>query len=110
MKRHASHAGLAALTLIAGLLTAAPAASAASTTFPFAATQDSYVSSASPNANFNSTNSLAVGAAPVRISYLQFTVSRLVDPVSSALLRLHVQNTANAPSPNGGTAQEVGTS
>ncbi|PTA48012.1 DNRLRE domain-containing protein [Micromonospora sp. RP3T] len=110
MKRLALQAGLAASALTAALLAGAPPASAATTTIPFAPTQDSYVSSSSPNANFNSTNSLVVGAAPVRISYLQFTVTRLTDPVSSARLRLHVRNTANAPSPNGGTAQKVGTS
>ncbi|MGC4886267.1 DUF7594 domain-containing protein [Micromonospora sp. DT227] len=110
MRRLALQAGLAALALTAAPLAGAPPASAATTTIPFAASQDSYVSSSSPNANFNTTNSLVVGAAPTRISYLQFNLTRLIDPVSTARLRLHVQNTANAPSPNGGTAQEVGTS
>ncbi|MCZ7440316.1 DNRLRE domain-containing protein [Micromonospora sp. WMMC241] len=109
MRRHALHAGLTALTLTAALLTVAPPASAATTTFPFAATQDSYVSSSNPNANFNGADSLRVGAAPTRISYLQFNVTRLTDPVSTARLRLHVQNATNAPSPNGGTAQQAGT-
>ncbi|WFE59086.1 DNRLRE domain-containing protein [Micromonospora sp. WMMD712] len=109
MSRRAPHSVLAALALVAGLLGGAPPAAAATTTVTFLPSQDTYVSSSSPNTNFNDTNSLMVGASPTRISYLQFTVTRLFDPVTSARLRLHVQNTANAPSPAGGTAREVGT-
>ncbi|MFG1802529.1 hypothetical protein ACGFI4_20530 [Micromonospora carbonacea] len=90
MSRRAPHSVLAALALVAGLLGGAPPAAAATTTVTFLPSQDTYASSSSPNTNFNDTNSLMVGASPTRISYLQFTVTRLVDPVTSARLRLHV--------------------
>nr|WP_157740378.1 DNRLRE domain-containing protein [Micromonospora auratinigra] len=97
MNKHAPPAGPAALVLVGGLLAGAPPAAAATTTFPFAASQDSYVSSSSPTRNFNDTASLVVGATPTRTSYLQFNITRLTDPVTSARLRLHVQNTPTRP-------------
>ncbi|MBY8871963.1 DNRLRE domain-containing protein [Micromonospora sp. PLK6-60] len=109
MNRRASQGVLTALVLAVGLLGGAPPAAAATTTRTFLPSQDTFVSSSSPGTNFNSANSLVVGAAPTRISYLQFAVTQLTEPVTSVRLRLHVQTTANAPSPAGGTVQQVGT-
>lgn len=108
VNRRRTSAALVALTVAAGLLAGVPPAAAHSIT-TFLASQDSYVNAASPGTNYNGANVLAVAASPTRISYLKFNVTTLTEPVLSARLRVHVQDTSNAASLNGGTVHRVGT-
>jgi acid phosphatase type 7 len=86
------------------LVTAAgltPVAFAATTTFTPVA--DTYVDSSSPATNFGTAGQLGVDNSPIKRIFLRFDVSGLVDPVTSAKLRIHVDDVKSARSNNGGT-------
>ncbi len=80
---------------------ATPTASAATTTFT--AVADTYVASDAPTTNFGTRTQHWIDRSPTRRMFLKFTVSGLTDPVTSARLRLHVDNVTNAQSNSGGT-------
>ncbi|GGM20782.1 MULTISPECIES: CBM96 family carbohydrate-binding protein [Micromonospora] len=109
MRRQTARVVPLMLILGVGLLGGGPPATAASTTTTFLANQDSYVNAASPGTNYDATNTLAVAGTPTRISYLQFAVTGLTQPVLNARLQVHTQDTPTATSPFGGTAQRAGT-
>ncbi|MFE0020296.1 DNRLRE domain-containing protein [Amycolatopsis sp. NPDC059021] len=106
--RHLRMLGTAGLTaaLAAALLTAiAPAAAAATTTFTPVA--DTYVDSSSPGTNFGTSGQLGVDNSPVKRTFLKFTVGTLTEPVTTAKLRVHTDDTAGAKSNNGGTFKSM---
>lgn len=86
---------------IALLGTTVPSASAATTTFTPVA--DTYVASDAPTTNFGTRGQHWVDRSPTRRAFLKFDVSGLTEPVTSAKLRLHVDNTSSAQSNRGGT-------
>jgi hypothetical protein len=90
----------AALT-VALLATGAPSASAATTTFT--PTADTYVNSASAGTNYGSNTQLGVDASETKRMFLKFDVAGLTEAVTSAKLRLHVDDVAGAESNSGGT-------
>ncbi|WP_229702798.1 CBM96 family carbohydrate-binding protein [Streptomyces albiflavescens] len=94
--------GAVALTAVAvaGLLTTAPVATAATTTFTPVA--DTYVQSNTASTNYGTSTQFVVDNSPVRQSFLKFTVSGVTDPVTSAKLRIRAITNNNGSS-NGGT-------
>ncbi|MEU6089809.1 DNRLRE domain-containing protein [Streptomyces sp. NPDC047085] len=85
---------------VAGLLTTAPVATAATTTFTPVA--DTYVQSTTPSTNYGTSAQFVVDNSPVRQSFLKFTVSGITDPVTSAKLRIRTISGNNGSS-DGGT-------
>jgi hypothetical protein len=78
------------------LVTAGPAAATATTFTPVA---DTYVQDTTPTTtNYGGASQVNVDNSPVRQMFLKFTVSGLTDPVTSAKLRIHVNDI-----PNGGS-------
>jgi hypothetical protein len=104
--------GVGTVTLVsavtAALLTAvAPTATAATTTVtPIA---DTYVNSLASNTNYGTSTQLSVDKSEVKKLYLKFDLTGITDTVTSAKLRLHVQDVAGAESTNGGTYQLMST-
>ena len=99
---------LSAATLAATALTVlAPAASAAGTTFT--ATADTYVDSQNPSVNYGASQQLGVDNSPVKQMLLRFDVAGLTQPVTSAKLRIHVDDAVGAESGNGGTFRAMST-
>ncbi|MFF4573950.1 DNRLRE domain-containing protein [Streptomyces sp. NPDC001410] len=94
--------GAVALTAVAvaGLLTTAPVATAATTTFTPVA--DTYVQDSTPSTNYGTSTQFVVDNSPVRQSFLKFTVSGVTDPVTNAKLRIRTVSGNNGSS-NGGT-------
>lgn len=92
---------LLALALFSGSAGAlAPAASAATSTFTPVA--DTYIDQSLPAANHGSAAVLQVDSSPVQRQFIKFTVSGLSGPVTSAKLRIHSADTAEAGSNFGG--------
>src|SRR5438128_2645743 len=74
-------------------------------TLVFPAVADTYVDAALPTTNFNADGHLRADAAPVRISYLRFTVAGLRQrPVVQAQVRLQVNSTLAG---SGGTIHRI---
>ncbi|MFE1310639.1 DNRLRE domain-containing protein [Streptomyces sp. NPDC058755] len=94
--------GAVALTAVAvaGLLTTAPVATAATTTFTPVA--DTYVQDSTPSTSYGTSTQFVVDNSPVRQSFLKFTVSGVTDPVTNAKLRIRTVSGNNGSS-NGGT-------
>jgi len=90
----------------AGNVSAAPVTPAATTTFT--ATADTYVQDTTPTTNYGTGTQLLVDGSPVDRTFLKFTTTGLVDPVTSAVLRIHTDDVQSASSPAGGTLQAVG--
>lgn len=86
---------------------AAAAAAAAAAPVTATATADTYVAADAPERNFGATGALVADSSPAKITYLKFVVAGLTAPVTTATLRLHTQDTANAASPAGGRVATV---
>jgi len=103
--RWALTSGVAVASLVTGtaaVLTAlAPSATAAVTTLTPVA--DTYVNSLAPTTNFGTATSLGVDKSEVKKLYLRFDLTGVTGPITSAKLRLHVDDVAGAESTNGGT-------
>jgi hypothetical protein len=69
---------------------------AANPTQTVAATADAYVSAAKPSANFGTSASLRIDAAPLQRAYLRFTVAGLSGQVTKATLRLYATSASRA--------------
>src|SRR5919112_2093165 len=93
---------LGALLLGTGAAVVAPALAADASTTTFAATADTFVSSANLAANYGTAPYVVTDASPVRRIFLKFTVSGLSGAVTSARLRLHAYG-GNDGSDSGGT-------
>ena len=92
----------ALVTATAAVLTAvAPTASAATTTLTPVA--DTYVNSVNPNTNYGTSTQLGVDKSEVKNLFLKFDLSAVTGTISSAKLRLHVDDVSGAGSSNGGT-------
>ena len=70
---------------------------------------DTYVAADTPTTAYGTTTQLFVDASPQRETFLQFDLSDVADTVVEAKLRLHVADTANAGSPDGGQVAAVAT-
>lgn len=70
---------------------------------------DTYVAADTPTTAYGTTTQLFVDASPQRETFLQFDLSDVADTVVEAKLRLHVADTANAGSPDGGQVAAVTT-
>ncbi|MER7762360.1 DNRLRE domain-containing protein [Streptomyces sp. NPDC097619] len=93
---------LSSAALAATALTVlAPHASAAGATF--AATADTYVDAQNASANYGSAQQIGVDNSPVKQSFLKFDVSGLTQPVTKAVLRIHVDDVSGAESGSGGS-------
>ncbi|KKZ71635.1 CBM96 family carbohydrate-binding protein [Streptomyces showdoensis] len=90
--------GTLAATALTGL---APTAAAAGTTYT--ATADTYVDSQNAATNYGAAQQLGVDNSPVKQLLLRFDVSGLAQPVTSAKLRIHVDDVSGAEATNGGT-------
>ncbi|HSV37469.1 MAG TPA: DNRLRE domain-containing protein [Nocardioidaceae bacterium] len=91
-----------AVALTAGLLTlSAPTASAAVSTFTPVA--DTYVANNATGTNFGTSGQLGVDNSEIKRSFIRFNVSGITGTVTSAKLRLHVDDVSGSESPNGGT-------
>ncbi|MEV5969651.1 DNRLRE domain-containing protein [Streptomyces sp. NPDC051921] len=97
--------GTLAATALTGL---APTASAAGTTFT--ATADTYVDSLNPATNYGASQQLGVDNSPVKQMLLRFDVSGLTQPVTSAKLRIHVDDVSGAEATSGGTFRAMSNS
>ena len=71
----------------------------------FTATADTRVMSARPATNYGLGPQLGVDASAAQRTFLKFNVSGVSGPVTSATLRLHVDDMPGAQSNNGGTYQ-----
>jgi Calcineurin-like phosphoesterase len=76
-------------------------------TVTFTAVADTYVQDTTPTTNYGTSTQLVVDGSPVDRTFLKFTTSGLVDPVTSAKLRIHTADIQSASSPAGGTLQAV---
>jgi hypothetical protein len=92
----------AALNVSAG--TSAAAAVVTSTLLPVA---DAYVESSTPSTNYGTSVRLVADASPTRHTFMRFDLSGVAGPLQSARLRIHVSNTTDAGSANGGTVARV---
>lgn len=79
----------------------APVASAATATFT--ATADTYVDNSATSTNHGTSGQLGVDGSPVKRLFLKFSVSGLSGTVTSAKLRVHTDDVADAQSGAGGT-------
>ena len=68
---------------------------------------DSYVQSDTATTNYGTAGRLDVADSPVRRTFLRFTVSGVNGTVTSAKLRLHVDDVSDGGSPAGGTVQRL---
>ncbi|MDZ5623345.1 DNRLRE domain-containing protein [Nocardioides sp. HM23] len=96
--------GLAAATTTTAPLTdASPPAAAVVTTTTSTAIADTYVAEFNKGANFGARDMLAVDASAVQRTFIKFTLSGITEPITSAKLRLHVNDISGAGSNSGGT-------
>jgi len=100
-----SGVAVAAVAAVTGAMftTLTPSASAAPTTLTPVA--DTYVNSLNPNTNYGASTQLGVDKSEVKKLYLKFDLSGVTGTITSAKLRLHVQDVVGADSTNGGTYQ-----
>lgn len=107
MSRRLMLAGLALAVAAAAVLLAVntPGASAATSTFTPVA--DTYVNSSAASTNYGTSSQLGVDNSPVKRVFLRFAVSGLTEEVTSAKLRLHVDDVSGAASNNGGTMKTM---
>jgi hypothetical protein len=105
---------LAAVAAVPGSTAAAPAPSGpasatpgATSTVTVTAAADTYVAADAPTRTYGSADQLGVDGSPVKITYLRFVLSGLTAPVTSARLRLHTRDAANAASAAGGRVAAV---
>lgn len=68
---------------------------------------DTYVDADTPTVAYGTATQLFVDASPQRQAFLQFDLSDVANTVVEARLRLHVSDTANAASPDGGQVAAV---
>ena len=101
-RKLAAGALVATAASIAALVgTVTPPASAA--TITAAPVADTYVASDAPGTNFGTRGNYWLDRSPNRRILMKFSVSGLTGPVTSAKLRMHVDNVTDAQSPGGGT-------
>ncbi len=101
-RKLAAGALVATAASIAALVgTVTPPASAA--TITAAPVADTYVASDAPGTNFGTRGNYWLDSSPNRRILMKFNVSGLTGPVTSAKLRMHVDNVTDAQSPGGGT-------
>ncbi|MEU7908897.1 DNRLRE domain-containing protein [Actinoplanes sp. NPDC049118] len=98
---------VAALTTIGSATTSSAAVPGATSTVTVTAAADTYVASDTPTRNYGSEDHLAVDGSPTKIAYLKFVLSGLTAPVTSARLRLHTRDKADAAGPSGGKVAVV---
>ncbi len=107
MRKRVSFAALA-LAVAAGAMTlAVTAPSAAAATSTFTPVADTYVNSGSASTNYGTSTQLGVDNSPVKRTFLRFTVTGLTEAVTTAKLRLHVDDVSGAASNNGGTLKTM---
>lgn len=68
---------------------------------------DTYVDAGTPTTAYGTTAQLFVDASPQRETFLQFDLTDVANTVVEAKLRLHVADTSNAGSPDGGQVAAV---
>lgn len=73
----------------------------------FTAVADTYVQDTTPTTNYGTASQLLVDGSPVDRTFLKFTASGLVDPVTNAKLRIHTADLQSASSSVGGAVQAV---
>ena len=105
----AARVALPVLSLLAATLVGlAPGRTdAATVTQVITASADTYVDSSAPSTALGTLTSLNVDASPTRYMFLRFNLSSVTGTITAATLRLHAQNSANAPSPAGGTVRKI---
>jgi hypothetical protein len=86
-------AGAAAFPVVAAVLVSGTTGVAAGATATVTASDDSYVRSDQPTANFGTATSVQADASPVTNGYLKFTVSGVTGSVSKATLRIFSRST-----------------
>lgn len=96
--------GVLATSMLSVVVSSSVASAATTTVTPVA---DTYVLSTTPTTNYGTASQLIVDGSPVTRTFLKFTVSGLVDPVTSARLRIHTDDVNSASSPVGGTLNSV---
>jgi hypothetical protein len=84
--------------------TTTPGGGSTTTVTPVA---DSFVESTNPGTNFGKRVRLLVEGDPVRESFIKFDLSAISGSITSARLRLHVNDASDSPSPQGGTVARV---
>ena len=89
----------ASIAALVGTVTP-PVSAATITATPVA---DTYVASDAPGTNFGKSGNYWVDSSPNRRILMKFDVSGLTGPVTSARLRMHVDNVTDAQSNSGGT-------
>ncbi len=101
-RRFALGALISTVACVAALVGGAmPSATAATVTFTPVA--DTYVASDFPSTSFGTRTQHWLDRSPARRVLLRFNVTGLTEPVTSARLRMHVDNVTNAQSNSGGT-------
>ena len=76
---------------------------AESTTTTLTPIADTFVVEYNKARNFGTRTAFSVDASAIKRTFLKFTVAGLTEPVTSAKLRLHVDDSPGAGSDNGGT-------
>jgi hypothetical protein len=74
---------------------------------PFTPAADSYVDAESPSMNFGMSPEIVAGGSPIRRALLTFDVTGLTGSVTSARLRIHVQDSDEAASSSGGRVTQL---
>src|SRR5436190_14432700 len=100
--------GASALVIGAGsAIGTGGAANAATAHTTFTPVADARVQDNTPTRNFGTNVQLGIDASAIRRTFIRFTVSGIVDPVTSVKLRLHVADAAGTGSDSGGSWQLV---
>ncbi len=97
------------LGLVAGGIAVAGTGPASSqvATATLAPTGDAFVDGSTPATNYGLNARLIVDSSPARESFLRFDLTALTGTVTEARLRIHVADTTDSKSPNGGTVARV---
>src|SRR3954451_7515432 len=88
-------AGVAAVALLAGAAVI-PATAATTTTQPFGATADSYVSQQHLRTNYGSNSAMRLGQSPTQRGSVRFAVAGVSGSVTHATLRLYANAASTA--------------
>jgi hypothetical protein len=91
-------AGTAGIVVVA--TSAGPARAATNTLLPVA---DTYVDNSHTTTNYGTSGQLGVDSSETKRLYLKFSLAGITGPITSAKLRLHVDDVSGAESPAGGT-------
>lgn len=83
------------------------ARSAEAETVTFTPEADTYVAAVSPTRNYGNAPQLRVDSSTAKRMFLRFVVKGVTERITSATLRLHVADTPDGPSPDGGTFRHL---